>query len=197
MQKYKLCFRLILGIFTSRHLLNIPVWQEAILRVSVGRVGDIFVGIPGEQVHHSMTVFSNYTLHKRQEIAAKVHAYCRLPAVVLVLDEMGDLRNVKGLHGNNDTFLISETCHHSRDSREKRLGPPLKEFEPVEVAALFGGADLCRGLQLHVTGRSSRGLGIFIPTVYLAGEQQSVIREPSLHHSAEGLVGVNHSTRVR
>lgn len=32
-----------------------------------------------------MTVFSNYTLHKRQEIAAKVHAYCRLPAVVLVL----------------------------------------------------------------------------------------------------------------
>lgn len=144
--------------------------------------------------------------------------------LLLYLDEMGDLRNVKGLHGNNDTFLISETCHHSRDSREKRLGPPLKQFEPeerqnksvtiqpttqrenyeallypvpVEVAALFGGADLCRGLQLHVTGRSSRSFGIFISTVHLAGEQQSVICEPSLHHSAEGLVGVNHSTRVR
>lgn len=68
---------------------------------------------------------------------------------------------------------------------------------PVEVAALLGGADLRGGLQLYVARRRTRSVGIFIPTVHLTGEQKSVISEPSLHHSAEGLVSVNHSTRVR
>lgn len=68
---------------------------------------------------------------------------------------------------------------------------------PVEVAALFGCADLCRCLQLHVACRRSWSTGVFIPTVHLTRKQKSVICEPSLHHSAEGLVSVNHSARVR
>lgn len=68
---------------------------------------------------------------------------------------------------------------------------------PVEVAALFGSSDLQRGLQLHVARRRSRSFRIFIAAVNLTGEQKSVIREPSLHHSAEALISVNHSSWVR
>ena len=68
---------------------------------------------------------------------------------------------------------------------------------PVEGAALFGGTDLCRGLQLDVAGRRSRSVGIFIPAVHLTREQKFVICQPSLHHGAEGLISVNHSARVR
>lgn len=53
MRKYKLHLVLMAGVFISGHLLNIPERQEARLRVSVGRVGDLFVGLPGEQVHNS------------------------------------------------------------------------------------------------------------------------------------------------
>lgn len=67
---------------------------------------------------------------------------------------------------------------------------------PVEVAALFGCADLCRGLQLDVARRRSWSTGVFIPTVHLTREQESVICEPSLDHSAEGLISVNHSAWV-
>lgn len=68
---------------------------------------------------------------------------------------------------------------------------------PVEVAALFGGADLCRGLQLNIAGRRSWSVGIFIPAIHLTREQKLVIWQPSFHHSAEGLISVNHSTWVR
>lgn len=68
---------------------------------------------------------------------------------------------------------------------------------PVEVAALFRGADLRRGLQFDVACRSSRSVGIFVPTVHLSGEQESVVCEPRLHHSAEGLIGVKHPAWVR
>ena len=66
----------------------------------------------------------------------------------------------------------------------------------MEVAALFGGADLCRGLQLDVARRWRWSVGVFIPAVHLAGEQESVICEAGLHHSAEGLVSVNHPAWV-
>lgn len=66
----------------------------------------------------------------------------------------------------------------------------------MEVAALLGGADLRRRLQLYVAGGRSRSAGILIPAVHFTREQQPVVRQPGLDHGAEGLVGVDHSSWV-
>lgn len=146
-----------------------------------------------------------------------------LQRTITYLYEMWNLRDVKCFHGNNYSFMIPETCYNAGDSRKKRLGPPLEQFEsvgpqwwkqlssyqvsirqhvrcshpPVEVAPLFWRADLCRGLQLDIAGGRSRSTGIFIPTVHLSREQKSVICKPSLHHSAKGLISVDDPARVR
>lgn len=48
----------------------------------------------------------------------------------MYLDKMRNLRDRKGLHCNNYTIMIPKTCYYTRDSWEKRLGPPLQQFEP-------------------------------------------------------------------
>lgn len=69
--------------------------------------------------------------------------------------------------------------------------------KPVKVAALFGGADLSRGLELQVAGGGRRGLGVPVPAVHLPGEKQPVGSQPCAHHRAEGLVGVDHAALLR
>lgn len=48
----------------------------------------------------------------------------------MYLDEMRNLRDWESLHGDNHAIMIPETCYNTRDSWEKRLGPPLEQFEP-------------------------------------------------------------------
>lgn len=50
----------------------------------------------------------------------------------MYLDEMRNLRDWKSLHSNNHAIMITKTCYNTRDSREKRLGPPLEQFEPED-----------------------------------------------------------------
>lgn len=107
------------------NLLYIPLWQEAVLRVSVDRVGHVFVGLEAEEVHKSVggqarirnrqvgckwlccrcspwVVFSYHLLHKGQEVATKVHADCWLPAVWFAL--------FKGASGVTHRGQIYEFC---------------------------------------------------------------------------------------
>ncbi|TNN85482.1 hypothetical protein EYF80_004115 [Liparis tanakae] len=41
-------------------------------------------------------------------------------------------RDGKSVHSDDHSFLILKTCHDTGDSREKRLGPPLQQFEPED-----------------------------------------------------------------
>lgn len=61
---------------------------------------------------------------------------------------------------------------------------------------LLGIADLRRGLQLDVACGRGWSFGVFITGIHLASKQEPVIHEARLHHSAEGLVGVNNPSWV-
>lgn len=56
--------------------------------------------------------------------------------MTLYLDKMGNLRYVKGLHRNDHSFMISKACYDTRNSGQKRLGPPFQQFEPKDRKSL-------------------------------------------------------------
>ena len=67
----------------------------------------------------------------------------------------------------------------------------------MKVAALLGGADLSRGLELQVASGGGRRFGIPVAAVDLAGKEQPVSSQAGAHHGAERLVGVDHTARIR
>lgn len=55
-----------------------------------------------------------------------------LQSMAFYLDKLGNFGDGKGLHRNDNAVVILKTCHDTRDSRQKGLGPPFKQLEPVQ-----------------------------------------------------------------